>query len=92
MADLIDTIVYAGRLKNKVALMSSSSGGVFIALSDFFLENGNAVAAAIYNYDNHTTEFQMILDKYSPDEVLVVNYIFTTVFSDYCNLLKNLYN
>ena len=58
MADLIDTIVYAGRLKNKVALMSSSSGGVFIALSDFFLENGNAVAAAIYNYDNHTTEFQ----------------------------------
>ena len=63
MADLIDTIVYAGRLKNKVALMSSSSGGVFIALSDFFLENGNAVAAAIYNYDNHTTEFQMILDK-----------------------------
>ena len=63
MADLIDTIVYAGRLKNKVALMSSSSGGVFIALSDFFLENGNAVAAAIYNYDNHTTEFQMILHK-----------------------------
>lgn len=63
MADLIDTIVYAGRLKNKVALMSSSSGGVFIALSDFFLENGNAVAAAIYNYDNHTTEFQMILDE-----------------------------
>ena len=36
--------------------------------------------------------FQMILDMYSPDEVLVVNYIFTTVFSDYCNLLKNLYN
>ena len=37
-------------------------------------------------------DFQMILDMYSPDEVLVVNYIFTTVFSDYCNLLKNLYN
>ena len=48
---------------NITDLMSSSSGGVFIALSDFFLENGNAVAAAIYNYDNHTTEFQMILDK-----------------------------
>lgn len=26
-------------------------------------ENGNAVVAAIYNYENHTTEFQMILDK-----------------------------
>lgn len=36
-------------------------------------------------------DFQMVLDKYSPDEVLVVNYIFTTVFADYCNLLGNLY-
>lgn len=44
MVDLIDTIVYAGRLKDKSALMSSSSGGAFTALSDFFLKNGkNAV-------------------------------------------------
>lgn len=63
MADLIDTIVYAGRLKDKSALMSSSSGGAFTALSDYFLKNENAVVAAIYNYENHTTEFQMILDK-----------------------------
>lgn len=62
MVDLIDTVVYAGRLKNKSALLSSSSGGAFTALSDFFLENGNAVAAAIYNYENYTAEFQMILD------------------------------
>lgn len=38
MVDLIDTIVYAGRLKDKSALMSSSSGGAFTALSDFFLK------------------------------------------------------
>ena len=63
MVDLIDTIVYAGRLKDKSALMSSSSGGAFTALSDSFLKNGNAVVAAIYNYENHTTEFQMILDE-----------------------------
>lgn len=63
MVDLIDTIVYAGRLKDKFAVMSSSSGGAFTALSDFFLENGNAVVATIYNYENHTTEFQMILDE-----------------------------
>ena len=55
MVDLIDTIVYAGRIKDKSALMSSSSGGAFTALSDFFLKNGNAVVAAIYNYENHTT-------------------------------------
>ena len=63
MVDLIDTIVYAGRLKDKSALMSSSSGGAFTALSDFFLKNDNAVVAAIYNYENHMTEFQMILDE-----------------------------
>lgn len=63
MVDLTDTIVYAGRLKDKSALMSSSSGGAFTALSDYFLENGNAVVAAIYNYENHTAEFQIILDK-----------------------------
>ena len=53
MVDLIDTIVYAGRLKDKSALMSSSSGGAFTALSDFFLKNGNAVVAAVYNYDRY---------------------------------------
>ena len=49
--------------KDKSALLSSSSGGAFTALSDFFLENGNAVVAAIYNYENHTAEFQLILNK-----------------------------
>lgn len=63
MVDLIDTIVYAGRLKDRSALMSSSSGGAFMALSDSFLKKGNAVVAAIYNYENHTAEFQMILDE-----------------------------
>ena len=63
MVDLIDTIVYAGRLKDKSALMSSSSGGAFTALSDVFLKSGDAVVAAVYNYENHTVEFQMILDE-----------------------------
>lgn len=63
MANLIDTIIYAGRLKNQSALMGSSSGGVFTALSDYFLERGNAVVAVIYNYDSHTAEFKMILNK-----------------------------
>lgn len=63
MVDLIDTIVYAERLKDKSALMGSSSGGAFTALSDLFLKNGNAVVAAIYNYENHTAEFKMILDE-----------------------------
>ena len=57
--ELISTRVYAGRLKDRENLNNSSSGGAFTALSDFFLKNGNAVVAAIYNYENHTTEFQI---------------------------------
>lgn len=34
---------------------------------------------------------QNIIDEYQPDEVLITNYIFTTNFSDYCNLLKSIY-
>ena len=61
--ELINTEVYAGRLKNKKDLNSSSSGGAFTAISDFFLKNGNAVVAVVYNYETHTAEFQMILDQ-----------------------------
>ena len=59
----MSTVVYAGRLKNKKELIQSSSGGAFTALSDYFIEKGNAVAAVVYNYDNHTAKFQMILNK-----------------------------
>lgn len=61
--ELINTEVYAGRLKDKKDLNNSSSGGAFTALSDFFLKNGNAVVAVVYNYATHTAEFQMILDE-----------------------------
>ena len=68
MIDLIDTIVYAGKLKDKYTLMSSSSGGAFTAVSDYFLKNGDAVVAVIYNYENHTAEFRLILDKKQRDK------------------------
>lgn len=35
--------------------------------------------------------FDEVLDEYSPDEVLISNYIFTTNFSDYCELLQDMY-
>ena len=57
---LINTKVYAGRVKDKQLLLSSSSGGAFTALSDRFLDNGNAVVAASYNYETHQEEFKLI--------------------------------
>lgn len=35
--------------------------------------------------------FEDVLDKFEPDEVLILNYIFTTSFPDYCEMLKDLY-
>ncbi len=75
MTNLIDTIVYAGRLKNKSNLMNSSSGGAFTALSDYFMESGNAVVAAVYNYKNHTTEFQVVLDVEQRDKAIGSKYM-----------------
>lgn len=68
MIELIDTVVYAGRIKNKTLLINSSSGGAFTSLSEYFLENNDAVIASIYNYETHTIEFQLILDKNQREE------------------------
>ena len=56
----INTKVYAGRVKDKNLLLSSSSGGAFTALSDWFLDNGDAIVASSYDYETHTQEFKLI--------------------------------
>lgn len=63
----MNTIVYAGRVKNQSTLMQCSSGGAFVAISNIFLEKGDIVAAAIYNYQTHTTEFKMLRDTEERD-------------------------
>lgn len=57
---LINTKAYAGRTKDASVLMATSSGGAFVALSDSFLNDGDAVVCAVYNYETHATEFQLI--------------------------------
>lgn len=64
---LIDTVVYAGRVKDKSVLMRSSSGGAFTAVSDYFLSNGDAIVCAVYNYDTHDAEFQLITTEAERD-------------------------
>lgn len=60
---LVNSIVYAGRTKDKEVLLNSSSGGAFTVISDYFLKNGDAVVCAVYNYENYTTEFIIITDR-----------------------------
>lgn len=72
---LIDTVVYAGRLKDKNALKKSSSGGAFTVISDFFLNNSDAIVASVYNYKEHKTEFCFIRTKKDRDAALGSKYM-----------------
>ena len=69
----VKTKVYAGRLKDRASLLRSSSGGAFVALSDCFLDNGDAVVCAVYNYEDHATEFQLIENREERDKAIGLN-------------------
>lgn len=60
---MIDTIVYAAKLKDRKTLLKCSSGGAFTALSDVFLDNGDGVACCTYNYVTHVSEFVLVTTK-----------------------------
>jgi coenzyme F420-reducing hydrogenase beta subunit len=57
------TLVYACRTKDREVLAHSSSGGAFTAISDCFLERGDAVLCSSYDYDGHRARFGMVFTK-----------------------------
>ena len=71
----VKTKVYAGRLKDRASLLRSSSGGAFVALSDCYLDNGDAVVCAVYNYEDHATEFQLIENREGRDKAIGSKYM-----------------
>lgn len=75
MVKEINTVVYAGRVKDEALLMRSSSGGAFTVLSDFFLDNGDVVVASVYDYESHTTRFCLIRTKEERDAALGSKYM-----------------
>lgn len=94
----IDTKVYAGKLKDKKSLLHSSSGGAFVALSDAFLDNGDAVICAVYNYQTHAVEYQLVetheeregaFVKIEGEKVSIKNYV--RVFYNCCAVRPSCY-
>lgn len=67
MNECIDLKIYAGRAKNRDVVMQSSSGGAFSVLSDYFLENGDAVVTSVYDYQSHSIEYKIIENKTDRD-------------------------
>lgn len=88
---LVDTVVYAGRLRDREALMKSSSGGAFTAISDVFLNRGDAIACSIYNYEDHAAVFRLITTKAERDEARGSKYMQSkpgNIFAECADWLK----
>ena len=84
--------VYAARIKNIEDLYKSSSGGVFTALADFFLKNGDYILSSIYNYETQKLEFKIYNDSSSRDAARGSKYFKSeigTTFKDAVTLLKS---
>lgn len=67
MSQLIDTEVYAARMKDRDILLKSASGGAFTAVSDVFLNRGDAVACCVYDYEKNIAGFQLLFTKEERD-------------------------
>jgi len=71
----MDTVVYAARLKDKEKLMKSSSGGMFRAISDFFLKQEWAVVCSRYNYELQKTECSLVTTADEQDKAIGSKYM-----------------
>lgn len=75
MKRIDNTTVFAVKHKDKNVIKNSSSGGLFTALSDIFLNDGNAVASCIYNYETDKVEFKIYHDSCTRDSARGSKYI-----------------
>ncbi len=69
------TKIYAAKSKSRDVVTNSSSGGMFTAFSDAFLERGNIVAACQYSYETDSVMLSIITDKESRDRARGSKYI-----------------
>ena len=54
------TLVYAAKNSDEKILRNSSSGGMFSALTEDFIRQGNAVICTHYNYETDQAEFHLV--------------------------------
>lgn len=71
----IETKVYAARVRDEKTLYRSSSGGMFTALSDLFVRNGNALVCAVYNFETDNTDFHLITSPEERDQAIGSKYV-----------------
>ena len=84
----METKSYAAFIKDKTTLLNSSSGGMFTALSDVFLETNNAIVCCIYNPITDEPELQLIRSKVERDNARGSKYIQSNAKNIYAESLK----
>lgn len=81
------SLVYAVKHKSSDVVKKSSSGGLFTALSDVFLQDGNAVASCIYNYETDQVEFKIYDDFDIRDSARGSKYIQASIGNGFKDVL-----
>lgn len=79
----METRVYAAKLKNNDEVRRSSSGGAYTAISNLFLDKGNAIISAIYNYKLKQTEFRLFTDEETRNEARGSKYMQANMLNIY---------
>lgn len=67
--------IYAVRAKDAEVVGKSSSGGAFTAISDFVLQQGGAIASAVYGYSSHSMKYRLYDDVQTRDAARGSKYI-----------------
>lgn len=65
--NFIQTEVYAAKNVDTEVVKNSSSGGMFTALSELFIKNGDAVASCLYNTNIDCVELAIYEDRKTRD-------------------------
>lgn len=82
--------IYAARLKEEDDVIKSSSGGLFTALSDYYLEKNYAVASCKYIYETNSVKLSLIVNKESRNEARGSKYIQAELGESFSDILKYL--
>ena len=68
-------IVYAAKVKKRDVLYKSSSGGIFTALSNICLKQGDAIVCAVYDYTIHKSFFRILTTPEQRDKAIGSKYV-----------------
>ena len=75
IAPNLQASIYAAKHKNLDVLKKSSSGGMFTALSDLFITDGDMVACCTYSYEDNAVVFDFINNEDARDRARGSKYI-----------------